>query len=598
MKRISYIIAALLMLSSCEDFLSFDPLTQKTDEIFPQTAEDAKQMITGIYTTMSNEQQLCDMSYHFVMEVASDEKLGGGGNNDYKAQAYEGFMYSEPNMLSHNWETTYEGIHRANFAIEKLPGMNPDILPNSRNEQYQAEALFLRAFFYYRLVTLYGSVPLKITSEPVNMGGAPVDDIYAQIASDLKQAIELFPDVEYTSVEDGRANRWAAQAMMARVWLFYTGFYQKNDLPLAGGGTVSKQDVVDGLKECVEKSGHYLVDDFHELWPYTNSVTIGDYDYIQNYMAETGKDLTYASDKGARNPETLFALKFSNFADWDIRRGYANMYQLFFALRGLQNNANTWPFAGGWGQGNSIPKQLVDQWLEDEPNDPRLGASVLDIEAELYWEETLFNKEKQEYETIIRKYSTGQWDFVWESNYWGKKYNGVTAREDDGEGSYKYYNDYSVLMYSNQDNQQLSHGDDLIFIRYADVLLMLSELTEDAQYMNEVRDRADLPPVGYTIENLRKERQHELAFEGLRYNDMRRWGADYAKAALESQIGAPVLNRNVAAEFEGVPPGYRVRYDETKGFYPIPQIQIDLSDGLLEQVEGYRDGKGLYQNLF
>lgn len=575
MKNSIYIFIALLLFG-CEDFLSFDPITDKTSASFPQTVEEAKQMMAGIYTTMNNEHQMTDMSYLFVCEVASDDKLGGGGVNDVKAQAYEAFMYSSTDMLSHNWETTYEGIHRANFAIEKLNEMGESILSEEVRNQYKGEALFLRAFFYHRLVTLYGEVPLKITSELTELGGAPAEEIYAQIASDLKEAIEILPNTAYANTEEGRVTRWAAQAMMARVWLFFTGFYQKADLPLVGGGSVSKQQVTDWLRECISSSGHSLVGDFHELWPYTNSLTIGDYAYIQDYMTETGKQLKYASDAGARNPETLFALKFSNFADWDIRRGYANQYQLYFALRGLQPLANTYPFAGGWGQGNSIPKGMVDQWLTDEPNDPRIWASVLDIAAEL------------------PNYSKGQWDFVMESNYWGKKYNGISARTEQGSG-YKYYNDYSVIMYGNKDNQQLSHGDDLVFIRFADVLLMMSELTGDAQYMNRVRARAGLPPVAYTLENLQKERRHELAFEGIRWNDMRRWGAAYVKAALESQVGTPVYNFGKPEVFNGLnPKGYSARYDETKGFFPIPQSQINLSNGLLEQVEGYRDGEGLY----
>ena len=575
MKNSIYIFIALLLFG-CEDFLSFDPITDKTSASFPQTVEEAKQMMAGIYTTMNNEHQMTDMSYLFVCEVASDDKLGGGGVNDVKAQAYEAFMYSSTDMLSHNWETTYEGIHRANFAIEKLNEMGESILSDDVRNQYKGEALFLRAFFYHRLVTLYGEVPLKITSELTELGGAPAEEIYAQIASDLKEAIEILPNTAYANTEEGRVTRWAAQAMMARVWLFYTGFYQKADLPMVGGGSVSKQQVTDWLKECIDNSAHSLVGDFHELWPYTNSLTIGDYAYIQDYMTETGKQLKYASDAGARNPETLFALKFSNFADWDIRRGYANQYQLYFALRGLQPLANTYPFAGGWGQGNSIPKGMVDQWLTDEPNDPRIWASVLDIAAEL------------------PNYSKGQWDFVMESNYWGKKYNGISARTEQGSG-YKYYNDYSVIMYGNKDNQQLSHGDDLVFIRFADVLLMMSELTGDAQYMNRVRARAGLPPVAYTLENLQKERRHELAFEGIRWNDMRRWGAAYVKAALESQVGTPVYNFGKPEVFNGLnPKGYSARYDETKGFFPIPQSQINLSNGLLEQVEVYRDGEGLY----
>jgi len=575
MKKITYLLIALMFMS-CEDFLSFDPITDKTSSNFPQTVEEAKQMMAGIYTTMNNEHQLTDMSYLFVCEVASDDKLGGGGVNDVKAQAYEAFMYSSTDMLSHNWETTYEGIHRANFAIEKLNELNESVISEEMKKQYKGEALFLRAFFFHRLVTLYGEVPLKITSELTELGGAPAEEIFAQIASDLKEAIEILPNTSYNNTEEGRVTRWAAQAMMARVWLFYTGFYQKTDLPLVGGGSVSKQHVTDWLKECIDNSGHSLVGDFHELWPYTNSLTIGDYKYIQDYMTETGKQLKYASDEGARNPETLFALKFSNFADWDVRRGYANQYQLYFALRGLQPLANTFPFAGGWGQGNSIPKGMVDQWLTEEPNDPRIWASVLDIAAEL------------------PKYNKGQWDFVMESNYWGKKYNGISARTEQGSG-YKYYNDYSVIMYGNKDNQQLSHGDDLVFIRFADVLLMMSELTGDAQYMNRVRARAGLSPVGYSLANIQKERRHELAFEGIRWNDMRRWGAAYAKAALESQVGTPVYNFGKPEVFNGLnPKGYSARYDETKGFFPIPQSQINLSNGLLEQVEGYRDGEGLY----
>ena len=305
-------------------------------------------MIAGIYTTMNNEHQLTDMSYLFVCEVASDEKLGGGGVNDVKAQAYEAFMYSDPDMLSHNWETTYEGIHRANFAIEKLEDLASGILSEQEVKQYKGEAHFLRGFFFHRLATLYGSVPLKISTEPADLGGASADEIFGQIASDLKAAISLLPSKVYTSTEEGHVTRWAAQAMMARVWLFYTGFYQKNDLPLAEGGSVSKQEVISMLDDCIKNSGHKLVSDFHELWPYTNSLTIKDYPYIQKYMADTGKELTYASDNGARNPETLFALQFSNYADWDVRRGYLISIQLY-CTSWTTTAGQHLSFCGGWG---------------------------------------------------------------------------------------------------------------------------------------------------------------------------------------------------------------------------------------------------------
>jgi|SRR5690554_554496 hypothetical protein len=148
MKKIIYLITLLFLLSSCEDFLSFEPLTDKTSANFPSTEEEVKQMMAGIYTTMNNESQQTDMSYFFVNEVASDEKLGGGGVNDKKAQAYEAFMYSDPDMLGHNWETTYEGIHRANFAIEKLTEVSEQensFLSSGQNDQYRGEAYFFKS---------------------------------------------------------------------------------------------------------------------------------------------------------------------------------------------------------------------------------------------------------------------------------------------------------------------------------------------------------------------------------------------------------------------------------------------------------------------
>lgn len=576
MKNILYLLIAGLLLVGCEDFLDSDPLTDKTSANFPKTADDAEQMMAGIYTIMNNLQHRADRSPFFIWEVASDDKLGGGGMNDIQSQSYETFQFSDNEMLEHSWSVLYMGIHRANFAIENIHLLPDEQVSADLKKQYMGEAYFLRAWYFYQLNSVFNEVPLKITTEAVNLGAATASEIYGQIASDLKNAIELLPAVPYLQTEQGRVTKWAAQALMARAFLFYTGFYQKTEITLPDGGSVTKQQVITWLEDCRANSGHRLVNDFHDLWPYSNRLTIGEYDYLQNYMDSTGRTVRFASDDGARNPETVFALQFSNFASWDIRRGYSNTYQLFFALRGLQNLERTFPFAGGWGQGNSVPESMVNQWLADEPNDLRLWASVMDIEKEV----------------IPLGYRRGAWDFVLESNYWGKKYNGVTARHSDGG----LRHDYGVIMHGTANNNQLSHTDDLVFIRFADVLLMLSELKEDATYMNEVRDRVHLPPVAYTLENLQRERRHELAFEGLRWNDMRRWGPEFTKRALETQVGVAVFNFGNAATHRALhPDGYSARYDATKGFFPIPQSQIDLSEGLLNQVPGYsQDGLGLY----
>src|SRR5699024_12854814 len=120
MKQLTYFIVVAVMFMGCKDFLGQKPLTQKTSDSFPQTAEDIEQMMAGIYTTMTNAQRNADQSFFFVNEVASDDKLGGGGVNDVKAHTYETYMKSGPEMSAHAWEQGYEGVDRTNYAIESL----------------------------------------------------------------------------------------------------------------------------------------------------------------------------------------------------------------------------------------------------------------------------------------------------------------------------------------------------------------------------------------------------------------------------------------------------------------------------------------------
>lgn len=98
-------------------------------------------------------------------------------------------------------------------------------------------------------------------------------------------------------VEAGHATKWAAEALMARVYLFYTGFYGKDSLPLVtadGVGSISKSEVVAWIDDCVANSGHSLVNDYRNLWPYTNEFTVGDYEYTKNATDVNGNALRWA----------------------------------------------------------------------------------------------------------------------------------------------------------------------------------------------------------------------------------------------------------------------------------------------------------------
>ena len=553
-----FIAAASLLLMSCEDFLDTKNLVKKDTSNFPQTVTDAEQMLTAVYADLNLGAASPASSYYYVAELAADDRFGGGGENDKATQAVDLLMNYGSSMLEDFWTARYKGIFRANTAIATLDNCTGYENDDQKN-QFKGEAYFMRAFFYSEMASFFGQVPLVITTEAANLPKASADELYAQIASDLKSAIELMPAKPYTWVKSGHATKWAAEALMARVYLFYTGFYAKEALPLVGGGTVTKAQVVTWLEDCINNSGQTLVTKFQNLWAYTNKYTVEDYDYTK------GKDpkLKWVEDDGAVNPETMFAIKFSNFPSWSTTIGYSNQYALYFGLRGGQDYGKTFPFGQGWGHGPVNPT-LWNDWKTAEPNDIRREASIIDIPKEL------------------PNYAKGGWsDFVQETDYWQKKYSPVTAKKADGT----YASSYSVLMYATDDNFQLDNTQDIVLIRLADVYLMHSELTQTNTYMNLVRKRAGLPDKPYTLANLQNERRWELAFEGTRWNDIRRWGL--AADLLDKQTGVACYYKGTADVTKAFGGGYKARYNATKGFFPIPETEISLSAGVLKQNDGW-----------
>ena len=174
-----------------------------------------------------------------------------------------------------------------------------------------------------------------------------------------------------------------------------------------------------------------------------------------------------------------------------------------------------------------------------------------------------------------------------ETGLWQKKYIAITAY-DDG----KFIPSYAILADAAPAELQLAHTQDLVLIRFADVLLMHAELSENANNLNRVRARAGLPAVSYSLQAIKNERRWELAFEGLRYFDLMRW--QDAADALASQEGVAIKNKGIDTRMKAFGGGYRTRFEATGGFWPIPQSQIDLSEGILEQNPGWGDAAHEY----
>lgn len=563
--------AAILAFTSCEDFLDSQDYTGKNSTNFPSTNEDVDKMVAAVYKSCfygpfqgNNLEQ-----YFSVANIMSDDMFGGAGLGDPWWQALDKLMYAQTNQMQDLWTYAYETIARANAAL----GVIDNIADEETRNQTKGELLFMRAYSYYYLVLAFNNVPFiekaPETVEEAQTAPKQVDgkEIFKYIADDIYEATSIMPSYKYDGWQKlpfGKVTRWAAEAFLGRAFLFYTGFYGESSWPKTDGSAIEKSYVSAALKDCIDNSGHDLLSDYRSLWAYSNPWTAKDYDYV-NDMIDAGT----CYQEG--NKEVLLAINFQYQSAWSSQLHLTNQYGLFFGIRCDGNNqdddryhvgtpTSVYPFSTGWGCG-TVATNLVNDWTRIEPNDPRRDASILDM-----------NKTQLDPGTFS--------DGVELTMYHQKKITSVRS-----SGGTKYSWSIDMMGSDGNGNYQASNCTPLTIFRFADVLLMYAELEKDAASLNRVRARVGLPEVAYSDEALRNERRWELAFEGSRWDDLRRWGI--AADALSKQNGQAMYNqgKKVTMDF----PNYAARYNATKGFYRIPKSQIDLSAGEYKQNAGWED---------
>ena len=153
MKKIIYICSlaiGAMCLVGCEDFLDTESLTKKNTGNFPKTEVDAQQMVAGIYTVMNNNLEDPESDPFFIFDLASDDRLGGGSQSNIGAQACDRLMCNKKDELLNLWDKRYQGIFRANNAIETMDNVSSWSSDEAKN-QLLGEAYFLRAFYYFNL---------------------------------------------------------------------------------------------------------------------------------------------------------------------------------------------------------------------------------------------------------------------------------------------------------------------------------------------------------------------------------------------------------------------------------------------------------------
>ena len=491
-KIFTIVILTLLVTSCGDDFLTKKPQAALVQEDFYRNEYEAFQGLVGTYDPLGWESTF-DMSWWSIGDGAAGDLAG----TSLGVTGVMQYSYSPSNGgLLDFWPGMYGGIDRANGVINRASEADFD---ENLKARFIAEAKFLRALYYFTLVTYWGGVP--IITEPVppaelkDLSRSSVAEVYALIEQDLNDAIAVLPDQSDIPLQEmGRASKGAAQSLLAKAYL-----YQE------------KWSDAANMANIVITSGEYeLEEDYHMIFQLEN---------------ENGK-------------ECIFSIQMSTSGD----QGWGN-----------SNEGSQFPrwheplCMGGWG--NMYPEDTLINAFE--PDDKRYRSVVVDEGDRV----------------IVPGNRFVPPDYVLQE---GESYHPDDSRNTIpclGCGKWwtieRYRDDMSPLNW--------------ILIRLGDVILMRAEalaesedLTAAATELNKIRNRAGLPSIAPAtkqdmIDAIRQERHVELALEGHRFYDLRRWGIliEYMTALGETNVSSKDM------------------------LFPIPQIEMDLHEGAMEQNPGW-----------
>lgn len=238
------LLSTIFLLCSCKDYVEVNPpkdsLTQGTIFLNDEVATSA---ITGVYSRMalSGYASGAATSITAICGLSADEFNNHGA---LYLEFYENEITPINSQSTTIYSNLYQHIYTANAILEGLENSNE--ISSAIKGQIKGEALFIRAFDYFYLINIFGSVPLQLTTDyrvTRREPKAAVSEVYKQIVSDLKEAEGLLSD-NYITKEKVRPNISAVQALLARVYLYVQDW-----------GNAEKYSTL-----VIEKTGYTLVD--------------------------------------------------------------------------------------------------------------------------------------------------------------------------------------------------------------------------------------------------------------------------------------------------------------------------------------------------
>ncbi len=325
------------MVSACSDFLEVDPIARETEENFFETPDNAILAINGIYDVIGQSEgsgpdgQWLTHNYEFFFgDLLADDAEKGSKEADLQPiqDMVEWRSGTSNSVLESVWIKCFDGIYRANVALKWLPQSSLDAELKSRLE---GEAYFLKGYFYFYMVRVFGGVPLF--DEPVGsaeFGSIPrasYHETFEYAALQFEKAIERLPNKsEYASSDMGRATLGAAQGYLARLRMYQIGMDAES--------TVTYQEVKD-LTTAIMGSGQYSL--------------MTNYAQLNEFVGENAS-------------ESIFELQMIEGSTANAPEKTGTNLNQFTGNR------------GDWGWGFQNPTQDLVDAFEDQ--DPRLSCSV------------------------------------------------------------------------------------------------------------------------------------------------------------------------------------------------------------------------------
>ncbi|MFC2136582.1 RagB/SusD family nutrient uptake outer membrane protein [Bacteroidota bacterium] len=573
-KNFIYVTAAfaIILITGCsEDFLDIKP-AGKVDELsFFTDTTNIDLMVNGVYSVFLYKENcdIYDMVRWWLGSVPSDEAECGG---DTPTAWGEGYSFddlsftAEASVLKAVYGSMFNGVIRASQVIEKLPEARQIAGEGTKRkiDLRLAEVYFLRAAYYFVLTRVFGGVPvidhILLPSEYTIPRGT-IKDVYNLMEQDLLTAISYLPLENKIAAKDkGRATRGAAQALLAKMYVFessYFTYYGSNDPRM--GAVQDRWTEALAMCEQVIHSGEY------ELLGLNGET------YSTFWSSTTNAFRYLFSVEGNNNKESILAIQHIFDTGWG---NYSNGSALnqFVGARALYHKDGTFPTEGDHHWGFWVPTHKLYNMFD--PNDVRRKVAIgegPDLTTG-YVGDSVYGKVND---------LEGWYIIV------------PTAYPATGLANFKYeIGPHSSMLI---DGSFQGNNQNMYYIRYADIILLAAEaammLNDQANaliYLNMIRERVrncgdGINPVDLTgtvtKQEIMDERAREFALEGERFFDLVRWKEAYN-----------VINgtRMEWWDFDGFNSSFNdVVYQEPKNdFFPLPAFETAKNSNL-KQYAGW-----------